>query len=556
MDETWADRSQRTQEEYCQDFEPDLEDGLLDNEETKLLPEIKIRTSASPSRDQDCGRGGVFTYEESLTAVGVGKFHVLLLLLCGWAVSSDAVEILSVSFLLPSATCELHLTSQDKGLLNAIVFVGMMIGGYFWGSLADRWGRRSILIWSLAVNGVGGLLSSVSQVFWLFLLFRLFSGIGVGGSIPVIFTYFTEFQSRVRRGSMISVLATFWMAGNIVAAGLAWLVIPHKSLGYVSSDFTYDSWRIFVALCTLPSLTSAAIFVLMPESPKFLLKMGRDDQAISVLKKVHRSNKSRSHFEISRLVIASDKSDRGVTSPVGVETSEELKRETSCCRSMLDNVLQLFRPPLLSTTCVLLVTNFAIAFGYYGLFMWFPELFNRIDKNGGTVCEPGHSNSSDKQNSSSVECTEVGEVVYLEGFLTALSNLPGNLLTIACMDRLGRKFLLAGSMVVSGLSVFLLWWVHQRWQNIAMSCLFGAVSTIGFNALDVLQTELFPTNVRSTAFGIQTGTARIAAIAGNLTFGLLVDVHCSIPMILVAALMSFGGLVSLRLPNTVGTDIH
>ena len=52
-------------------------------------------------------------------------------------------------------------------------------------------------------------------------------------------------------------------------------------------------------------------------------------------------------------------------------------------------------------------------------------------------------------------------------------------------------------MVLSGLSVFFLWFVHERWQNILMSCIFGAVSTIGFNALDVLQTELFPTDVRS-----------------------------------------------------------
>ena len=58
---------------------------------------------------------------------GTGKFHILLLLLCGWAVSSDAVEVLSVSFLLPSATCDLNLSSVDKGWLNAMVFVGKVL---------------------------------------------------------------------------------------------------------------------------------------------------------------------------------------------------------------------------------------------------------------------------------------------------------------------------------------------------------------------------------------------------------------------------------------------
>ena len=71
--------------------------------------------------------------------------------------------------------------------------------------------------------------------------------------------------------------------------------------------------------------------------------------------------------------------------------------------------------------------------------MWFPEIFNRIDKNGGTMCEPGNSNVT--SNSTSL-CDEVSNIVYLEGFLTAISNLPGNLLTIALMDRVGRKILL------------------------------------------------------------------------------------------------------------------
>ncbi|CAC5403906.1 SV2 [Mytilus coruscus] len=158
-------------------------------------------------------------YEEALKQTGYGRFHYKVLALCGWAVSSDAIEVLSVSFLLPAASCDLDIGSTDKGWLNAIVFIGMLLGGYFWGSLADHQGRRSILMWSLTVNGLGVLASSVVQTFWAFLLCRFISGIGVGGSIPVIFSYFTEFQPKEKRGMMISALATFWMCGNIIAAG-------------------------------------------------------------------------------------------------------------------------------------------------------------------------------------------------------------------------------------------------------------------------------------------------------------------------------------------------
>ena len=62
-----------------------------------------------------------------------------------------------------------------------------------------------------------------------------------------------------------------FLAEFCLFSGLAWIVIPYKTLGYFRPNFVFNSWRIFVALCTIPSLTSAAAFVLMPESPKYLL---------------------------------------------------------------------------------------------------------------------------------------------------------------------------------------------------------------------------------------------------------------------------------------------
>ena len=67
----------------------------------------------------------------------------------------DAVEILCVSFVLPSAECELQLTSGDKGVLTAVIFLGMMFGGYLWGSLGDSMGRKYTLITSLLINSLG-----------------------------------------------------------------------------------------------------------------------------------------------------------------------------------------------------------------------------------------------------------------------------------------------------------------------------------------------------------------------------------------------------------------
>ena len=67
----------------------------------------------------------------------------------------------------------------------------MMVGGYFWGSMADKFGRRSVLMGSLTVNGLGGLVSSFSQVYWLFIIMRFISGVGYVGRDPGIY-----FRSR------------------------------------------------------------------------------------------------------------------------------------------------------------------------------------------------------------------------------------------------------------------------------------------------------------------------------------------------------------------------
>ena len=214
-----------------------------DHHETRIL-----LTSHSQGSDDEESQAGC-DYDTALARTGYGRFHYLLMFVCGWANASDAVEILCISFLLPSAECDLELTPARKGWLSAILFVGMMIGGYVWGSLGDTLGRKTVLINAMVVNTVAGLLSSLSQDFYLFMLLRFLSGVGVGGSIPVVWTYYAEFQPSARRGAALSILASFWMIGNLTVAASAWLIIPHN-IGWTDpAAFQFNSWRLVDVDC-------------------------------------------------------------------------------------------------------------------------------------------------------------------------------------------------------------------------------------------------------------------------------------------------------------------
>merc|ERR1719370_1184639 len=158
--------------------------------------------------------------------------------------------------------------------------------------------------------------------------------------------------------------------------------------------------------------------------------------------------------------------------------------------------------------------------------------------------------AANNQTSSHCSSSIPDNQVFINSFIISLSAAPTNIWTIFHMDKLGRKFFLCFSMLLSGASAFLIYLVNSATMNLILSCVFGAVSTMGFNSLDCLGIELFPTSLRSTAMAVTLLAARLGAIFGNLVFGYLVTSHCAIPILMVAGLLIGGGMMGVALPNT------
>ncbi|XP_054997045.1 synaptic vesicle glycoprotein 2B isoform X2 [Sorex araneus] len=320
-------------------------------------------------------------YETIMEECGHGRFQWMLFFVLGLALMADGVEVFVVSFALPSAEKDMCLSSAKKGMLGLIVYLGMMAGAFVLGGLADKLGRKRVLSTSLAINASFASLSSFVQGYGAFVFCRLISGIGIGGALPIVFAYFSEFLSREKRGEHLSWLGIFWMTGGIYASVMAWTIIPHYGWGFsMGTAYHYHSWRLFVIVCALPCTVSLVTLKFMPESPRFLLEMGKHDEAWMILKRVHDTNMRAKGTPEKVFTVSNIKTPKQmdefieIQSATGTWYQRWLVRFTTTFKQVLDNALYCVLGPFRTNTLMLAVVWFAMALSYYGLTVWFPDM--------------------------------------------------------------------------------------------------------------------------------------------------------------------------------------
>lgn len=275
------------------------------------------------------------TYDDVINQIGYGRFQRRLLWICGLGWAADAMEVLLISFALPSIAKEWDLSPAQRGFLSTAIFLGMLGGAWFWGWISDHIGRKTGFVSTVAIDSIFGFFSALAPSFpWLVAL-RAATGFGVGSTLPVDYSTFAEYLPAHKRGRYLVLLEAFWALGTIAAAGLAWLIVPH--LG----------WRPLLAVSALPGLLVFIIRRHVPESPRYLLVSGRTQQARAVLEQVARMNRA--------------------PMPEG-----ELLPPPPTRRGRLSD---LWRADVRRTTFLLWVIWFSISLGYYGVFTWLPSYF-------------------------------------------------------------------------------------------------------------------------------------------------------------------------------------
>lgn len=288
------------------------------------------------------------------------------------------------------------------GLLTAAVFAGMLGGGLVGGVAGDLYGRKPVLLITLAINAIAAFLSAFSPTIYWLIFFRAMAGLGVGGVVASLFALCLEHVPVSARGRYVTILCSFWMVGAVVTAGTAWVMLGKYSNG---ERILQLSWRWFAGVVGLPSFTC---FVLawwyVPESPHFLASKGDAQGASAVLQYIHRVHQSGRHIQLK--FSSEEEAENGDRDAkvarkmeIGDDSVEVNSHSAVCSRESLRVVVRLFEPPNAGPTLLLMMCGFSLSFGSYGLSTWITKLFESA----------GLSNP------------------FENAFLFAGANLPGNI---------------------------------------------------------------------------------------------------------------------------------
>jgi sugar porter (SP) family MFS transporter len=177
-----------------------------------------------------------------------------------------------VGGVLPNIASDFSLTSPfDKGLVVAILLAGASIGALVAGRIADQLGRRYTILLTSVVFVVGLLISSLAPQLWLFWIGRFVIGLGVGSTSFVVPLYIGEIAPPERRGALVSLNQLSVTIGILVSELVAYFLAGH------------GDWRFSVGLALLPAVVLGIGVISEPESPAWLVRQNREDDARRVL---------------------------------------------------------------------------------------------------------------------------------------------------------------------------------------------------------------------------------------------------------------------------------
>jgi AAHS family 4-hydroxybenzoate transporter-like MFS transporter len=207
-----------------------------------------------------------------IDAGGLSRPQIIVVLLCGLVAILDGADSTSIAIAAPTIAGLLNFPMSAFGLIFAAGTLGAMLGAMTFGPLADRYGRKRLLIVATSLFGVFTLLIAHAQSYSVLVLYRIIAGFGLGGATPCFLALVSEYVPRQVRGTVVSVLWATFPFGIMLGGFLN---------SYLVAAF---SWHmIFYVGGAIPLFVAALLSIMLPESLQFLIGRGRTFQAKRIL---------------------------------------------------------------------------------------------------------------------------------------------------------------------------------------------------------------------------------------------------------------------------------
>jgi MFS transporter, putative metabolite:H+ symporter len=384
-------------------------------------------------------------------------------IIVGTATFFDAFDALAIASVLPVVAPLWKLTPPQIGFLISAGFLGQLIGALLFGWLAERRGRMTAMIWSIALFSVMSLICAFAFDYWSLLVLRAIQGIGLGGEVPVAAVFISELAKAKGRGRFVLLYELVFPIGLVAASLVGLWVVPR--LG----------WQYMFAIGALPGLLALLLRRLLPESPRWLAVHGRHSEAEAAMAYIESETQKAT----------------GEPLPPVKPVVSTLEKPAS--------LADLFGPLYLRRTLVVWVMWFCAYSVNYGLAIWLPTVYRTVFK-----------------------LPLEQSLTY--GLITQAVGLLGTLICALVIDHVGRRLWFAWSFAAAAVALAALAVYQAPTAEQVLTCMTIAyffISSVNIGVY-LYTPELYPTRVRALAVGTATAWLRFASIIGPTVVGTMI----------------------------------
>jgi len=343
----------------------------------------------------------------------------------------------------------------DQATFAAATFAGLFAGTILFGSVADKFGRRTVFTFSMLWYTVANVSMGLQHTNVGVDLWRFISGLGIGVEIVTIDAYISEFAPRRIRGRAFAINQCVQFLSIPTVAAASWILIPHAPLGITG-------WRWVVFLGALGAIAVWFIRRGIPESPRWLAQQGRLEEAGKAISQIE----AQAEAEIGHPLC------EPAAGPAELPGAGKFS--------------DIWAPPYGGRTLMLVVLNFFQTIGFYGFGNWVPAL----------IASKGANITNSLQYSA----------------IIALMYPVGPLLCTLFADQFERKWQIVAAAI--GTASFGLLFARQTATVWLIS--LGMLITLSNNLLSysyhAYQAELYPTRIRARAIGFVYSWSRLSTM--------------------------------------------